>query len=332
MMRPILHPRLVNGRFGDPALFVEMLHQPGALLFDLGDLTPLSTRDLLRVTHVFVSHAHVDHFVGFDALLRVSIGREACIRMIGPAGFCDRVHHKLQAYEWDLVDRYRSDLVFEVVEFGRDGARRARFRFKNRFAREDCGAASAGDVVASPAGLEVTAAVLDHHGPCLGFAVAEPRHINVWKNRLDERGLPTGRWLLALKRKVAEGAADDTVIATPAGMRPLAELRDLVTVTRGQKIAYVTDVADTPANRAAIATLAHDADLLFIEAPFAADEADRAGERAHLTTAAAGAIARAAGARRVEPFHFSPRHEGEEERMMAEVAAAFGRTGAPAGA
>ncbi len=26
-MRPVLHPRLVNGRFGDPALYVEMLHQ-----------------------------------------------------------------------------------------------------------------------------------------------------------------------------------------------------------------------------------------------------------------------------------------------------------------
>ena len=34
-MRPNLHPRLVNGRFGDPALFVEMLHRRGAILFDL---------------------------------------------------------------------------------------------------------------------------------------------------------------------------------------------------------------------------------------------------------------------------------------------------------
>jgi hypothetical protein len=31
-MRPNLHPFLVNGRFGDPALFVEMLHRRSALL------------------------------------------------------------------------------------------------------------------------------------------------------------------------------------------------------------------------------------------------------------------------------------------------------------
>jgi ribonuclease Z len=105
--------------------------------------------------------------------------------------------------------------------------------------------------------------------------------------------------------------------------RPLRELRDLVTVSRGQKLAYVTDVADTPANRIAIERLAEGADLFFIESRFATSDAAAARDRAHLTTRAAGEIARAAGARRVEPFHFSPRYEGEEERMLEEVYSAF---------
>jgi ribonuclease Z len=92
-------------------------------------------------------------------------------------------------------------------------------------------------------------------------------------------------------------------------------LRDLVTVTRGQKIAYVTDVADTPSNRSAIVQLARGADLLFIESRFAAADSEAARDRAHLTTTAAGGMARAAGVRRLEPFHFSPRYEGEEPRM-----------------
>jgi len=63
--------------------------------------------------------------------------------------------------------------------------------------------------------------------------------------------------------------------------------------------------------------------LLFIEAAFAQADAALALERAHLTTDAAGNLARQAGVRRVEPFHFSPRYSGQETRMLAEVMAAF---------
>jgi ribonuclease Z len=94
-------------------------------------------------------------------------------------------------------------------------------------------------------------------------------------------------------------------------------------VTPGQKIAYATDAADTPRNRAAIVALARGADVLFIEAAFAKADAAIAAERAHLTTAAAGEIVRAAGARRIEPFHLSARYAGEDERMLAEVMKAF---------
>jgi ribonuclease Z len=326
-MRPTMHPHLVNGRFGDPGLFVELLHRREALQFDLGDLSPLSARDLLRIGFVFVTHAHMDHFVGFDALLRVNVGRDRTIRLVGPPGFADRLWHKLQAYEWDLVERYEADLVFEVTELhpGRR-CRSARFRFKRRFAREDGGESACEEgLVARGVGFEVRAVLLEHHGPCLGFAVAEPAHANVWRNRVEERGLPTGPWLQALKRAVLEGRPDEWSVETPTGREPLGGLRDLVDVGPGQKLAYVTDVADTPANRAAIADLAKRADLFFLESCFAAADSEQAAARAHLTTQAAGEIGRAAGVRRLEPFHFSPRYAGEEERMLAEVEAAFSR-------
>lgn len=330
-MRPNLHPRLVNGRFGDPALYVEMLHRRAAMLFDLGDLSPLSARDLLRVDHAFVTHMHIDHFIGFDALLRVSVGREREIALVGPPGFAGQVRNKLQAYSWDLVDRYEADLVFRVTEIvGERRLRRARLRFKNRFALEDEGEAPFDGLVARAGGVEVRAALLGHHGPCLGFAAAEPAHVNVWRNRLEERGLATGPWLQALKAAVLADAGDDHAIALPdGGSASLGALRDLVSLSAGQKIAYVSDVADTPDNRARIAELARGADTLFIEGRFAAADAEQALLRAHLTTAAAGEIARAAGVRRLEPFHFSPRYEGEEARMLSEVEAGFGRSLAP---
>ena len=327
-MRPTMYPRLVNGRFGDPALFVETMHRRQALLFDLGDLGGLSPRDLLRITHVFVTHMHMDHFVGFDALLRVSVGREKTIHLTGPRGLCDRVFHKLHGYDWDLAERYATDLTFDVREIGDDGPMRAaRFRLKQRFTWEEEQTDEAA-VRNIDDGFQLHWAVLEHHGPNLGYAVNERAHANVWKSKLDERGLPTGPWLEGLRQAVLADAADDHPVPLPDGtVAPLGELRDVVTISRGQKVAYVTDVADTPQNRAAIAKLAEEADLFFIESRFAAEDAHQARDRAHLTTTAAGEIARAARVRKLEPFHFSPRYRDLEDRMLREVFAAFAGTG-----
>jgi ribonuclease Z len=207
----------------------------------------------------------------------------------------------------------------------------AQFRLKNAFAVEPLAARGLrAGVIHSEAMFRVSAAILEHRTPCLAFALEEAAHVNIWKNRLFARGLPVGAWLRDLKRAVMENRPDNHPIAlpqteeAPGRTMTLGELRDVLTVTQGQKIGYVTDAADTPANRKAIIDLVKGADLLYIEAAFAAADAALAAERAHLTTRAAGEIARAASVRRVEPFHFSPRYEGEEERMVAEVMAAFG--------
>jgi ribonuclease Z len=330
-MRPLLHPTLLNGRFGDPALYVETLFEKHAILFDLGDISALPPRKIQRIEHVFVSHAHIDHFIGFDRLLRVLAGREKQVNLYGPPGFIDRVGHKLQAYQWNLVDRCPCDLIFLVTEVGPgDDARASRFRLKTAFAAEDMGRRPVIDgVIFSAPTYKVSAATLEHRIPCLGFAIEEMAHVNIWKSRLTERGLLVGPWLHAFKQAVVENKPDDFLIhvgersETSRRAIPLGALRDALTITAGQKIVYVTDVSDTPENGKAIVRLAQGADLLFIEATFAKADAKLAADRAHLTTEAAGRLAREAGARRVEPFHFSTRYEGHESEMVAEVMAAF---------
>ena len=329
-MRPLLHPSLVNGRTGDPVLYIETLFERRAVLFDLGDLSTLPARKLQCVEHVFVSHTHIDHFIGFDRLLRVFVGREKTLKLYGPSGFIQQVHHKLQAYRWNLVHRYLCDLVLEVTEVSASlDAQKAQFRLKRAFALEDLGSARlVSGVLCHDSTFRVATTVLEHRTPCLAFVIEEPAHVNIWKNRLQELRLPIGPWLRKLKRAVLEKRSDDELIevgASPTTHKMLlGVLRGAVTVTPGQKVAYVTDAADTPANRESIVVLAHKADVLFIEAAFAKADVQLAAERAHLTTDAAGSLARAASVRRVEPFHFSPRYSGQEDRMMTEVMTAFG--------
>lgn len=331
-MRPLLHPTLVNGRSGDPALYIETLFESQAILFDLGDISNLSPRKIQRLEHIFVSHTHIDHFFGFDRLLRLLVGREKTVKLYGPPGFIEHVQHKLQGYRWNLVDRYVSDLIFVVTEIDCSlSTRTARFRLKNAFSHETVAHGQCIDgVIYGESTFRVSTILLEHRTPCLAFAIEEAAHVNVWKNRLEQLRLPVGPWLRELKRAVLENRPDDTLIRI--GLRgtspdtselPLSMLRNVLTVTPGQKVAYVTDAADTPENRAAVIGLAQNADLLFIEAAFAAADTALAAERAHLTTATAGTLARQARVRRIEPFHFSPRYSGQEAVLLDEVMAAF---------
>jgi ribonuclease Z len=174
-MRPLLHPTLVNGRSGDPALYIETLFDKRALLFDLGDIAALPARKILRLEQVFVSHAHIDHFVGFDRLLRLHVGREKQISLYGPAGFIAQVGHKLHGYAWNLAESYACDLALVVTEIDAALATRTvRFRLKRTFAAEEVGRGRlADDVVHSESTFRVSTAVLDHGIAVLGFALEE---------------------------------------------------------------------------------------------------------------------------------------------------------------
>lgn len=332
-MRPVFYPALVNEPFGDPALFVDFRFERRAFLFDLGDLTPLPPRKILRITHAFVTHAHMDHFVGFDRVLRTCLHQEATLRLFGPPSFIDRVEHRLAAYTWNLVHEYPHELVVAVTEVHPDGpGRQAAFRSRAAFRREAVEpAALTGGVLLDEDAVRVRAAVLDHRIPCLAFALEEKAHVNVWRTRLDAMGLPSGPWLGELKRAVVADAPADTPFrvwwregtATREVHVPLGRLRELVSVTPGQKIGYVVDAAHHPDNARRIVDLVRDADVLFVETPFLQDDAEMAARKHHLTARQAGLLAREAGVKRLVPFHFSPRYTGEGERLHQEALDAF---------
>jgi len=335
-MRPIFHPNLVNGSTGDPVLFIDCLFERRALLFDLGDIQSLPPRKMMRISHVFVTHAHMDHFIGFDWLLRILLGREKDLHLFGPPGFLAQVEHKLRAYTWNLVRNYASDFTLRVTEVdGREGARRASFRCQSEFRREgeEVAVCPENILLYEPA-MQVRCTMLDHGGiPCLAYVLQEQAHVNVWKNHLQELGLPVGAWLRDLKQAVLRNEPDQWQIRVAwreDGMQQerlvrLSEIKSALHIVPGQKIAYVTDVAWSEENAAHITELARNADLLFIEAAFMERDAEHGRRKFHLTARQAGEITRAANVGCVIPLHFSPRYVGEDVALLrGEVAAAFG--------
>ena len=339
-MRPRFDPKLVNEPFGDPGVYVDFRFEKRAFLFDLGDNTPLPPKKLLRLSHVFVSHTHMDHFIGFDRLVRICVGRQTGMHLYGPPGFIAQVEHKLAAYTWNLVHNYETDFAVTVTEIDSvetDGsrlARTARFRSRLRFQREALPASTvSGGVLVDEEGFRVRAALLDHRTPCLGFAIEEGMHVSVWKNGLLAMGLQTGPWLNEMKRAVLAGRPDDEPVLARWKEHGVIHEREVtlgelkaqaLRLVEGQKIGYVTDIAFHEDNVRRVVELVRGADLLFIESVFLDADVGHAREKKHLTARQAGTMARAAGARIVIPFHFSPRYARREAELRAELAAAFG--------
>ena len=333
-MRRLFDPQLVNDAFGDPGLYVDFRDEPRAWLFDLGDIAVLPPRKLLRISHVFVSHTHMDHFVGFDTLLRVLLGRKQRLVLLGGPGFVAQVEHRLRAYTWNVVHRYEVELVLEAREVHPEGTGlRACFSSRRGFVREaDEPMVWAGGVLLDEVLCRVRAVFVDHEMPCLAFAIEEKARPRVARDRLAALGVSTGAWLRELKLAVMAGAPADTVIelrwrdrnGEHTMSRAVGELMPIVLdVAAGERIGYVTDLRYTHENRRSLASLLSGVDRLFIESVFLHADVAHAARKNHLTARQAGWIAREIGARAVVPFHFSPRYEHRAHELRAELHAAW---------
>lgn len=320
----------MNGPFGDPGLHVGLRWQGTALQFDLGRLDRFPAAEILKLTHVFVSHTHIDHFVGFDRIIRLFLARDATLELFGPPGIIGNVTGKLAGYTWNLVDGY--PFVLGVHEVHPTHVKSVRLRATTGFVVEDGASAPFTGVLLDDPAFTVRTVHLDHRIPCLAFAVVEKTHLNVRKDELDRLGVPAGPWLNVLKAAIRAGQSGDTLITaqwTNRGGREetafrLRELCDrLIVETPGTKLAYVVDTLFSRQNAAQIVALARDADVFFCESLFLDEDRDQALRRYHLTARQAGTLARLAGVKRLEVFHFSPRYDGQGERLYGEAAAAF---------
>jgi ribonuclease BN (tRNA processing enzyme) len=175
--------------------------------------------------------------------------------------------------------------------------------------------------VLEESGFRIRSVTLDHHGtPVIAYALEAERQINIRKDRLRARGLEPGPWLNTLKQHLLE-QNEAAQIQMPDGSRASAGAlaEDLVLVSPGKKLVYATDLADTPANRDKLISLARHAHTFFCESSYIEADVEYATMNGHLTTRACGEIATQAGVSRLVPFHFSRRYLQQAEQVYDEI-------------
>ncbi|MBW1739511.1 MAG: ribonuclease Z [Deltaproteobacteria bacterium] len=335
-MRPSFHPRLVNGPFEDPALFIPFFFEKRALLFDMGDLHHLPRKEMLKLTHGFATHTHMDHFAGFDTLLRTFLGRQKAFHVFGPPNFLKNIEGKLAAYTWNLVENYSHGFLLKATEvhptYTITQVYQCKDGFRARRAPEQ--APFDGTLLAEPA-FSVHAIHLDHKIPCLGFTLKERFHVNIMKDSLKRLKIPVGPWLRRFKEALykEQDLEEDFQVVWKEDRKErkltfrLGDLIDQIArISPGQKITYIVDVVFSPENIEKIIDFARHADHLYIEAAFLDAEMEIARNKYHLTAKQAGILAKKAGVKQFTLFHFSPRYAHSVQLLQEEADRAFAET------
>jgi ribonuclease Z len=322
MKHTFLHT-LVNRPFEDPVLFIRIMWEKRALLFDIGNISRLAPGDMHKITDVFVTHTHIDHFIGFDTLIRALLRRETPLRIYGPSGITDCVEGKLKGYTWNIVQEY--PMKIEVYALDGDSILPSSFHAADRFLRRDSSIRTFSGVLLQEPLLTVRAIQLDHQVPCLAFSAEEEFHISIDRVSLEKMGLPVGPWLSALKKAIKGKMPDDTEFIVSGRKYRLGELSGISKITKGQKISYVTDVSVSDENIGKIIEFVRGSDTFYCEAYFLHKDLDRALQRFHLTARLTGMIARQAGVRNLVVMHFSPKYKGMDKAPEVEAMEEFRR-------
>lgn len=332
-MKPLFHVKLVNDPFYDPVLFIRFLHQSRAMLFDLGDISNLSTREILKITHILVSHTHMDHFVGFDTLLRIFLGRNKKLYLFGPEGFLKNIEGKLSGYTWNLVSEYVTDFNIIANELHTNHVVERVYACNKKFSPITKTTSTFDGTLLKEPAFCVKAIILDHRIPCLAFSIIENFHVNINKEKLKKLNLPVGPWLSRFKEEIyknKDAEMDFTVTWEERGKIIREEkisfqnlIKDIAIITPGQKITYVTDVVGSKENIEKIIEFSIGSDILFIEAPFLDREKELAKKKFHLTAKQAGMIARMAQVKQLITFHFSPRYYENPDELKKEAMVEF---------
>lgn len=262
------------------------------LLFDCGEgtQTQIARAGLSpsRLSAVFITHLHGDHFNGLPGLLS-TMGLEQRTRelaLTGPRG--------IREYK-DTLERLRVSFVTYPIEL-------SEFATLPELSP-----------VYETADYSVSACQLDHRVFALGYRVDEhprPGRFNV--ERARSLGVPEGPMWGRLQ------AGDDVQLENGSVVYP----RDVLGPERpGKSLAYCLDTRPCSSS----IELARGVDLLIHEATYTEEFVAEAREYGHSTAAQAARTARDAGARRLLITHFSTRFP-DATPLLEEACAIFPNT------
>ncbi len=320
--------RLVNGSAGDPGLFIDYPGRDDAILFDAGENGALDAKRLGDLDAVFITHHHVDHFIGLDRIVRANLDRDKTLHLFGPSGTIRKVYDRIKSYEYPFFPFQK--LVLKVRDVEPGSIRTAALECSKRFPEpEPVDEPWEGSTLFETGGLRVEAAFADHSVPCLAFALVEEAGYHPDPAKLASGSIRPGPWVGQVLARLRNGEADDAPATIAGGRFTLGDLAaGYFARTPEVRVAYVTDTAWSDAARPGLLRLAHRAWRLYCDSFYGKAHQVQAARHRHMTATEAAEFAREARAEALVLIHFAGRYAGRYEALVEEARAIFPATSA----
>lgn len=239
-----------------------------------------------RINHIFISHLHGDHYLGLLGLI-------STMHLQGRASTLHIFGPRDLKEIIDIQLKYSETILRYPVEFHEVDSRNSTILFEDDDVR-------------------VETIILSHRIPCTGFLFSEkPRQRKLKKDKLSLYKIPVTAYN---DLKAGHDFVDEDGKIIPNS--------SLTTDPRKpRKYAFCSDTIFDER----LVGIVKGVDLLYHEATFLSDKADRARETFHSTAEQAGLIAKKAGVKRLIIGHFSARYKNLYP-LLEEAKAVFPET------
>jgi len=331
MRRPLpfrhIEPFFCAGLFDDPLLLVHIKPLGRSCLFDCGQVHHLAKRMVKRTTSLFISHAHMDHFMGVDSFIRHNHVSPATFDIFGPPGITEKMAHKLAAYDWNLTEPSWCSL--RVHDVFPERLATALFPGPDGFPCRQAGDAVRTDpVVYRNEWIEVAAASCDHRIPSLIYRITERPRFVIDQTRMAELGLVPGDWLRLLKKRILGGGAGGPLAAQRRRDEGVEEwtvtepeiLYDRIRLEESPAaVGYIGDIGAGSENLAQVDSLLAGVTLLVCSCSFLAKDRDKARHSCHLCTSDLNLLVDRIRPRFLLPMHLSKSYQGRSALLYDEL-------------